>query len=219
MNRGRENMKSCMTIVLMLILSVVSDGAETEKKIKEQKIDASFFAWIEGDTAKIGVDSKTRYRIKKLNEDHVLQQYCLDFYDNEHHVGTYCFWNENGSSMPTAFTSTIPDIKIENGWRVIITLRYFDVKWWNPEVSEEEKKTQQKKLSRWFEATYWKFNSVMPKGLDDNLYFLQSSPDMRDMETYLRQSGFEINAILFYREETIVGERKLDLSKKRAPRN
>jgi len=173
------------------VLGGVCCGEQPPSKSSHKNIEATASMWIEGDVAKVRIDYATTYRVQELHRDNILRQYCVDFYEGDRFVGGYYWWNEQGSSLPLSATSELRDIKVREGWRAVFSERYFDV------GMETDRKTEEE-LGHWFRSTWWKFNSVVPEGVKGWRYTLQPTAGMPDMETYLRQSGFDIHAELSF---------------------
>ncbi len=184
------------TLILLTIgiEAVPNDAAVAAQKSREQSIDAKVDLWIDGGEARFGIDYKTKYSVKNQNEQLLLQQYCIDLYDGDVHVGTYYWWNEYGDGLASAETHLIHNVDVKAGWRAVLTVRYFDVGWRDGKRTEEE-------LSHWFRHTFWKFNSIVPKGTRSQVYKLQSKPGMPDFGQYLRDSDFKVNHVLLLKAE------------------
>ena len=195
--------KATLSIVLLFILSSNTRcwGTETNKSPTKKKLDATFSIWLEGDEPRFGIKYATKHNVPNIYDDYITHQYCLDFYDGERFVGSYYCWYESGSGLPAAEDCLIRDIKIQPGWRVVFTSRHFDSNWHDETKTKEE-------FTHWYRMTYWKFNSIIPEGNDGSKYTLQSSPGMPDLETYLRQSGFEIHTIFTFQAEAMVERRE-----------
>ncbi|QDT47587.1 hypothetical protein Pan258_16230 [Symmachiella dynata] len=177
-----------ISISFVSIFIGISKAAETDRSPTRKAIKGDFSMWMQGDRPFFRIDYRTAHRVKNIETDNIIEQYCLDFYEGDRFVGTYYLWNELGSDLPAAETCFVDDVKLDPNWRVEFRLRMFDIGWRDGRRNEEE-------LDHWFEKSFWKFNSVIPVGTDKYKYRLQSHPGMPDLETYLLQSGFQINAV------------------------
>ena len=201
----RENqMRLLLTFVCLAEILVTGCGAAEPMPSPIRKtVDGDFSMWLEGDRPFVKIDYRTGHRVRNINSDKIIGQYCLDFFEGERFVGTYYWWNESGTDLPTAETCFVNDIKVDPNWRVKFRLRLIDVGWRDGRRTETE-------FDHWFRMTFWKFNSVIPVGTDKYKYALQSQPGMPDLETYLRQTGFQINAVLDFAATGVEIERRPD---------
>ena len=203
MKETKQQMLVGLISLIVITVSGLAWAEDTAQDLNEKRLNGTALIWLDAGKATLEVDYTTRYSVQHPHKHHIIHQYSLDFYEGTRFVGTYYYWNELGSSLPDSITRTIHDVKIDKRWHAVLTERYFDVGWRDGKRTEEE-------LTHWFKHTFWKFNSVVPVGKNSWRYTLQSTPGMPDLATYLRQSGFTVNATFQFKEETYQIETKAE---------
>ena len=170
--------------MLFLALCATALGLESAKlKATASRIDG------EGDQFAYRIDYESEHPAKLgVRKGCILQQRIVKFYDGEVHVGSYFYWQEVGSHLPSATTSKDLLAKPSKFTEVRFVDRFYDVNWRDGRWSEEE-------LGKWFTQTWHLFNSCNPNK-DDYGYYLCGIEDVPRMESYLKGSGFTIFAVL-----------------------
>ncbi|WP_143157919.1 hypothetical protein [Rubritalea squalenifaciens] len=175
-----------MKIATMLLLALCTSalGLEpTKLKATASRVDG------ESDQFAYRIDYESEHPAKLgVRKGLILQQRIVKFYDGEVHVGSYFYWQEIGSHLPSAIISQDLLVKPAKFTEVRFVDRFYDVNWRDGRWSEEE-------LGKWFTQTWHLFNSCN-LNKDDYGYYLCAIEDVPRMEGYLKGSGFTIFAVL-----------------------
>ena len=175
-----------MKLATMLLIALCASALGLEPaslKATASRIDG------EGDQFAYRIEYESEHPAKLgVRKGHILQQRIVKFYDGGDHVGSYLYWQEVGSHLPSATTSRDLLVKPKKFTEVRFTDRFYDVNWRDGRWSEEE-------LGKWFTQTWHLFNSCNPNK-DDYGYYLCAIEDVPRMEGYLKGSGFTIFAVL-----------------------
>ncbi len=107
-----------ISISFVSILIGISNAAETDRSPTRKAIKGDFSMWMQGDRPFFRIDYRTAHRVKNIETDNIIEQYCLDFHEGDRFVGTYYWWNESGTDLPAAETCFVNDIKLDPNWRV-----------------------------------------------------------------------------------------------------
>ena len=175
-------MKRCL--VILILLSSIAYGIETTKlNAVVSRIDGKVnqFAY------KIEYASEHAAQLG-VNKGKILQQRIVRFYNEEVHVGSYFYWQEVGSHLPSAITSADLMTKPSDFTQVRISDRFYDVNWRDGRWTEEE-------LGKWFTQTWHLFNSCNPSK-EGGGYYLCAIEEVPRMDGYLRGTGFTVHAVL-----------------------
>lgn len=154
---------------------------------------------IEADVKQLGKEAKHLYRIdyrteystkEGVNKSHLVIQRMVSFYQKDQFVGSYLYWQEVGSSLPSAMSYAKLKVTPKHYTKVVIEDRFYDLDWHGGHFSEPE-------LSKWFTKTWNLYNSHLP----DHGYYLSHLQTFPAMDNYLKKSGFTIHAVLKHQFE------------------
>jgi hypothetical protein len=116
----------------------------------------------------------------------ILQQQLVCFYNNGTFVGSYYYFRDMGSSLPSAITMKDLHAKPKHFDEIRVKDLFYDISWRDGHATEAE-------LGRWFSQAWHLFNSCEP---NTHEYHLCKVDDIPRMDGFIEGAGFKVYGVL-----------------------